>query len=508
MSRPLPEELLAASPLWTSYDGGTLIVACSGGKDSVALALAAHTLLGDNGFISQFSEPPLLILWHLDHGLRPGSAEDAEFVRQLGNGLGIDVLVETIDLGRQLEESGGNAEELARIERYRRLLELCQSPPGPVHIRRQAIAATAHHLGDQVETILHNIVRGTHLGGLRGIAPVYEDYVHRPWLSLPPEEIQPYLEALGQDWREDESNADTALTRNLLRHEVMPHLLRINPRARENIAKLAKAADDALRLYEQELAGLDVQVSDEERLAGLLPVCGAPAGSYTLHLKTDGWLNPDLLSAYIARILTAQFDELNHDERLAVGRWCNDPAQPLQVRDVSCLLLQQMCLVVAATGRAGPKPSAVNIEGSGELRVGSLTVGVRNAGRDQFENHRIAAMLPLQQIRDWNAVMPHAAITSNDQQSWRCFLPASVKLPLTLRTWREGDRMKLTDGSSKKLGDIFTDAKVPRLFRSVWAVLTDADDEVLWLPALADGRAMKIELPDEPRWLLTLSHRR
>ena len=119
--------------------------------------------------------------------------------------------------------------------------------------------------------MFHHIVRGTHLCGLRRISKVYEEYIHRPWLELTPEEIEAYLVAQGQDWREDETNADTALTRNLLRHEVVPRLLQINPRAREHIAGLARTAGDAHALYERELDRISVQSATATDLARRLP---------------------------------------------------------------------------------------------------------------------------------------------------------------------------------------------------------------------------------------------
>jgi tRNA(Ile)-lysidine synthase len=90
---------------------------------------------------------------------------------------------------------------------------------------------------------------------------------------------------------------------------------------------------------------------------------------------------------------------------------------------------------------------------------------------------------------------------------WNCFLPASVALPLKLRAWREGDRIELTGGGSKKLGDIFTDAKVPSCFRPAWAVLTDANDNLLWVPGLADSAAMALGPDARPEYLVTLKER-
>jgi tRNA(Ile)-lysidine synthetase-like protein len=150
---------------------------------------------------------------------------------------------------------------------------------------------------------------------------------------------------------------------------------------------------------------------------------------------------------------------------------------------------------------------SLSIEVPGISSFGMISAELSQADPDSLGRHRRAMMHSREQLLDWSIPLLTAVIGEQNTATWHCFLPASVKLPLTLRTWQEGDRMTLTDGSTKKLGDIFTDAKVPLLFRPVWAVLTDADGEVLWLPALADGVAMKIEAPEEPAWLLKLSHR-
>jgi len=354
--------------------------------------------------------------------------------------------------------------------------------------------------------VLHHIVRGTHLGGLRGIAPRFEEYVFRPWLELPPEEIPPYLESHGQDWREDETNADTALTRNLLRHEVLPIIQQINPRAREHIARLAHAASDAHALFERELEKLNVNVLTATGLSLLFPVLRAPTGIYSLHYNPDGWDHPDLLTGYVTQHLAKQGLALTHAEHLALGEWSADPVDVLHVRDISAALPDPMCLVLQSAAGPDQQLAPLYLETPGTYGAGGITATLAPASAEEFQDYLAAPKTPLEQLTDWSAALPIAAASRDASVSWSCYLPATVKLPLILRNWQEGDRMTLTDGSTKKLGDIFTDAKVPRLFRADWAVLKDADGKVLWLPALADSQAMLFEPPAEPTWLITLTH--
>src|SRR4051812_15175275 len=123
LNRPLAQ--LAASSLWEHVGGGAIVVACSGGPDSVALARAARELLDDPQFAGRFAKLPRLILWHLDHGIRESSASDAEFVRELAGELRGEAVVERIELGARIADEGGNnLEAAARTERYTRLLAL------------------------------------------------------------------------------------------------------------------------------------------------------------------------------------------------------------------------------------------------------------------------------------------------------------------------------------------------------------------------------------------------
>ena len=135
---------------------------------------------------------------------------------------------------------------------------------------------------------------------------------------------------------------------------------------------------------------------------------------------------------------------------------------------------------------------------------GSLSIELSVPEPGHFVKHKRGHRNGLEHITNWVDTAMIAA-SKHAPSPWLCFLPQSVKLPLTVRTWGTGDRMVLSDGSTKKLGDIFTDAKIPRMFRAAWAVVCDADGNILWLPALADSHAMQMAATDEPAWLLKLS---
>lgn len=184
-----------------------MVVAASGGADSTALA---DLLVAEGRFT--------VVLWHLDHGLRLDSLSDAQAVEDLGRRLQVAVVSERAPIGELAKEAGIGVEEAGRHERYRRLGAACH--------RLGAIAScTAHHRDDQAETVLMQILRGCGPEGPPGIPPERElppgVRLLRPVLGWSRHELRAHCLARRLPWREDPSNADTALRRNFLRHAVL-----------------------------------------------------------------------------------------------------------------------------------------------------------------------------------------------------------------------------------------------------------------------------------------------
>lgn len=500
-----PVALLAASPLWDGLSGGTLVVACSGGRDSVALARAAHELLIDEDFRARFKQPPQLCLWHMDHGLREDSARDAEFVRRLAEELGVLGGIERADLRAELEQNGGNAEELARERRYAALSRLLAGAGAKGSIKPPACAVTAHHLGDQAETILFNLVRGTHLTGLRGIAPVRDALVHRPWLELEPDTIVTYLEQLGQDYLDDPTNIDTTFSRNLLRHEVMPRLRQVNAGALRHIARLADTSRTALSYIQRELRQLPVEEYSEHEADRWLPLIGWPRGDYEIYRLDDGWLNVELLAQFAAGRLRKQLGALSTPEYNSIMGWALEPERPVNVRGSWLNMPHPTVFTIMTVDSEAVEQASVRLDAGEAHNIGGLRVGISRAGREEWRRRRIGTRLPWEVIRNWGEALAALIDSPPRRPGWYCFLPPGVALPLTLRAWREGDRIELPGGGTKKAGDVFTDAKVPACFRPVWAVLADAQGEVLWMPGLADSRAMQLADGAEPAWVVSLT---
>lgn len=250
----------------------SLLLAVSGGLDSICLA---------HYFIT--NKKALGIKWlgiaHVHHGLREGTADrDAEFVQNFATQSSVPFFLKRLD-GNLLKASEGSLEENARKARYGALLEIAdeiaKSPAIPVRrgqapgmtsedklgMTSEKIAiVTAHHAGDQAETLYMRLRRGTTLAGLHGIqeirtlsfaAPLsslvsrHSSLLYRPFLNVTREQLREYAFANNLSWCEDESNADTKFARNKIRHEALPELEKIYPGAAEQLSRIATLADSA-----------------------------------------------------------------------------------------------------------------------------------------------------------------------------------------------------------------------------------------------------------------------
>ena len=203
---------------------GTVLCAVSGGADSMCLLVWLRELSEAYGFTVAAA--------HYHHGLRGESADrDEAFVRDFCEKEEIPFYAEHGDVAAAAREHGWSVEEAARNLRYD-FLRRTAVKIGAVRI------ATAHNRGDNAETVLMHLIRGTGLTGLVGISPVRDIFI-RPLLSTSREEIEGYLAQKGISYVQDETNDEVIFTRNKIRHELMPLLREINPRVEEALNQTA-----------------------------------------------------------------------------------------------------------------------------------------------------------------------------------------------------------------------------------------------------------------------------
>ena len=232
----LPRQL--AEALKRTGVSGRLLLAVSGGADSMAMLRASAAIAGKISID--------LVVGHLDHAVRAESCDDANWVAEQAGDLGLDCKIARIDVAAEAARRGRGIEETARRVRYEWLAAAARDAGA-------ASVATAHTANDSAETILFHLLRGTGLAGCRGIAPsrklTAKVRLVRPMLSVSRDDVLAYLTEIGQQFREDPTNADLGHTRNRIRHQILPELREsINPRLDQALVRLAEQSRETQAL--------------------------------------------------------------------------------------------------------------------------------------------------------------------------------------------------------------------------------------------------------------------
>ncbi len=207
---------------------GRIGLAVSGGSDSVALAF----LLTKGGHKKNASTR--FVVLHVDHGLRPESKEEYQFVKKLAARLGIPFK----GIHAKVVKKRGESIEMAARRVRLAFFEKCMKG-----LKLDAIA-TGHHMDDLAETFLMRIRRTSGpegLAGIREVSRVGDIRFVRPLLGCRDTELRAYLQKYGEEWREDASNDDTTIERNKIRHRIIPFLEEAyDPKVVEHIATVCR----------------------------------------------------------------------------------------------------------------------------------------------------------------------------------------------------------------------------------------------------------------------------
>jgi tRNA(Ile)-lysidine synthase len=231
-----------------SADSQRIAIAYSGGLDSSALLHLAHVYAAEHAIA--------LYAFHIHHGLSKHADDWLAHCRRECTRLGIAFDSQHVTL---LKKDTSGVEEAARISRYAALGELCR-------LHRVPLLLTAHHLDDQAETVLLQLMRGSGVAGMSGMDTVNtatdllgdsDLLMGRPLLTVARTELATLVAAQGIAYVEDESNSDTRYARNALRHQVMPALAEYFPGFQQRFARTAQHAQSAQRLL-IELAAQDL----------------------------------------------------------------------------------------------------------------------------------------------------------------------------------------------------------------------------------------------------------
>jgi tRNA(Ile)-lysidine synthase len=436
--------------------GERIAVACSGGPDSTALLLVLQELAPKLGCT--------LSVCHFNHRLRgEESQEDERFVRSLAERLGVAFDCARADVRGSAAKARANLEAKARELRYRFFRSLIEA-------RKADRIAVGHTADDQAETVLHRFLRGSGTRGLAGIYPVAEGGIVRPLIEVRRQAVVQWLQDRGQSWREDQSNRDLRLTRNRIRHELLPVLSRYNPRIVETLAGTAVIAKEEESFWERFLPEV---LSRPARVE---------AGSVVLEISTLR----ELPRAVARRVL-----------RWALGAAAHGRREPANSRS-GCIKAGKAApprgefeeierlLRLVNEGRSG---SSVQLAGKllASREYSRLVVqqaGSTRASQGYSRSFRVPATVEVPEIGSTFSfeLVPIGREKARYNRNGAFLLDKRLaEFPLTLRNWQPGDGYKPKGHQrQRKLKELFQKGRISRSERQGWPVVV-AGDQIVWM---------------------------
>ncbi|MBS3740378.1 tRNA lysidine(34) synthetase TilS [Candidatus Bipolaricaulota bacterium] len=436
-----------------SIENSSILVALSGGTDSIALL---HFLLE---LKEEFNLE--LSIAHLDHGLRGKASEkDARFVRSKAREMGLSATINKREVSRVVDEENLSLEEAAREVRYEFLSEIADEQ-GVDYV------ALGHNRNDQAETVLMNIIRGAGLRGLGGMQEVKGRYI-RPLLKLKRDEIKNYIETRGLDYRRDKTNKNTDFLRNRIRHELVPELEdHYNPKVVENLTRMAELAEEAHSFIEDRaddvsrdiriMKKVDETCFDRAKLSALNTYL-QKAVIRKLISKVKGDLQ-DVTSTHVDNVLSKIGDE---------------PARTrLSLPGVTFTLNRNTACFVREFNPGGQEEFRYEIQPGEtlELEEVSISINLELVSKSEELNPEKYLSDSLTEFVDWG----------------------KVEQPIIVRNRNEGDRFKpLGMRGEKKLKDFFIDEKVPFEERDKVPIVCDKEG-IIWVVGHRIDERYKLE---------------
>lgn len=437
----------AFSEAVTQYEmirpGERVLVALSGGPDSVCLF---HLLVALRDSLDLE-----LGVAHVNHGLRGMESDDEErFVRELAASWGIPCFVHTEDVAQTARRRGVSFEQAARQVRYGFFEEL-------MRLESYDKTALAHHMNDQVETILHRLVRGAGLNGLAGMRPVRDGRWIRPLLAVSRSRILAWLESNHLPYRLDSSNDSREYTRNRIRLDLIPQLETFNPDLISTIGAMSRSLQwdrDHLEAAAGRLAAEHIHRLDDKVV-----------------IRAEGFRHD---RAMTSRLVFLALEQLQGHRLDLTAR---------QVEDI-------LALQAGATGRSLDLPGRITVYNHYGQLEWSFKEDRPGEPEEPTELRVDLEGLPLTlEFPPYTIALSHDA---PDGSAGRVDAAALTRT-IIIRRRREQDRMRtLGMGGHKKVRQIFMDRRIHRGIRDRLPVFTDENGEIFYIYPGICGEAYRI----------------
>lgn len=447
--KELMESVLAVAAeheLWAPHD--TLIVAVSGGPDSVALLHILHQ-------ISVTRMPLTLVCAHVNHGFREESHEEAELVRAMAAGLGLPFELAEFDIPAYAKSSGLGPEAAAREKRYAFLIETA-------HRYGARGVALAHHADDQAETVLLRLLRGSGPSGLAGMRwKRTEKKVEliRPFLRINKTALVSLCASEGLAYAVDASNLQTHYKRNAVRLELLPELEKHHPNIRQSLLQLAEitgAEDEFMeeataKYYEEIVFRKNGQSALERRAFAAMP----SALQRRLIKLILNYLSADTAALDFPKIEAVRRGTLQHEPTT----WSLDLGGGI------------VCRREYDTIWFSSKPSERQASYTYRLTWPDSRLHVAEIGK----------VLTMKILKKEDL---HVQGEDNGKMTaW--FDCETLVMPLTVRSRLPGDTIKVMGlNGSKKVKDIYIDDKIPSSKRAAIPLVCDGLGNIVWIPGV------------------------
>jgi tRNA(Ile)-lysidine synthase len=406
-------------------DNKNIIIAISGGKDSMALLYGMMKL----NHILKLN----LIAVHVNHHIRKNSISDELFVKEFCNTNDIKIIIDHLDLKTKLKDM--SIEEWAREYRYKSLYRI-SSNYNSCHIM------TAHHGNDQIETILFHLSQGTGIAGLRGIHSE-RDRLIRPLLSLSKNNINDYIKDRSIPWFDDPSNNDLSIPRNFLRHTIVLPWENKNSSLVSSFNQITKNANDVYESLKFS-AGILIpqlicnkendQIHLDEQLLKAIPPYLLSIIFQELTLLNGPWRRHAHYELYkfVADSKIGQIYKLQNKWRL--------------LKDRNKFILKNEISIEAESFTILPDT---------EICIEDYIFSWKSCvEKEKYNSSKTSEIVDVDKIRNKN---------------------------LTLRLWKKGDRFRpLGMKGSKKLSDFFIDEKIDIFSKNKQWVLLDGK-RIIWV---------------------------
>jgi len=416
--------------------GDLVIVAVSGGPDSVCLLDTLHSLMDDLGFA--------IVVAHYNHGLRPPEDEsEVRFVRRLADSMDLPFECDRADLFVNGKRS--SVEEKARNARYAFLENLM------VTCHAQKIAM-GHNLNDQAETVIMRLLRGSGTSGLAGIPPIRENRIIRPLIEIKREDIIAYLKARKCSYVTDSSNLFPGYLRNEIRLNVMPGLLKMQPRLIDHLghtAEILRHDDDHLENEAEDWLEKNAETKNDKTI--LIPISDFIDLPYSLMSR---------VSRRVLKKIKKNLRRIDGSHIQAVDNLARSqkPQGSLNLPDGIRVKRVYRALVFTVLSSREVKDFHYILNAPGTFLIEELD--------------RSITLSIIERSRDF--VMDDAPHTA--------YLDAQkLQFPFVVRNFKPGDRfVPLGMAGHKKIKDFFVDLKVPSDTRRYTPILISKETPV-WI---------------------------